>query len=727
MASQITPTSTVSSKRSTELIPRPGLTTRRRDKPQLSCNQCRRRKSRCDRQRPCSCCTARGQSCTYPEGSPTTGPPQPLPSTTSAHDRIVRLEHLVMSMMQDSTAKPSVDQVNDTDMHPIPGPGTPAETIPIETPVDEHSECGSLRISDSELRYVGGDHWVAILDGIADLKNHLDREEQLRLAGGYNTIGNELDTADASAPPRYKGALLLYGCRHATSRDDILSALPPKYAVDRYISRYFNYLDLVSSATVHGPSFLREYDAFWADPFSVPVVWIGLLFSMICLACISSDPPEGPELEHHSLQVGLYLEKTVQCLVMGEYTKAGPYVLETVINYVYIEFGIRTDADKDMWFLLALEVNLAKRMGYHRDPSHFPSISPFRGEMRRRLWATVLMSDILLSNQMGMPRMISDWQYDTSEPRNLDDAHFDEDTKELPQPRPESELTTALGIVARTRLLRALGTIADLTSAVQPCSYTEVMRVDGILHAAVQSLPQPLTMKSMAASLTDSPQAIISRLFIQHMFYKGQVMLHRRFVYIQDSKRENAYGYSRKACVDASLGSLEIQNVLDEETRPGGQLHIMRWRVTSIMNHQFLTATMLLCSLLHCGPIMEREAEIRVALQRARAIWIRRSSISKEAKKAAEAVSLVLTRGGQYTETGANPLATQDITTYLDFGQPALLSDTSSHNEADRMVPNFLGTFMAPGLHDHNLGLDMNLYGDPPDGWSTFVNWPSSA
>jgi hypothetical protein len=145
--------------------------------------------------------------------------------------------------------KPGVERTPDADRQSMPGPATPADTIPIEASADEHSDCGSLRISDLELRYVEGDHWVAILDGIADLKDHIDREEQLRLAGGYNSTGDEVDNADPFTSQWVGGALLLYGCRHAASIDEIISALPPKYAVDRYVSRYFNYLDLVSSGT----------------------------------------------------------------------------------------------------------------------------------------------------------------------------------------------------------------------------------------------------------------------------------------------------------------------------------------------------------------------------------------------------------------------------------------------------------------------------------------------
>ncbi|KAJ5753006.1 fungal-specific transcription factor [Penicillium odoratum] len=520
----------------------------------------------------------------------------------------------------------------------------PPPNDPIVDAVDGRSECGGMQTSESEFHYVGNNHWATILDGIADLKDHLDRDEQFRLASTPSDLDID-EHENGLARPRSGYALLLYGGRRLCSKDEILAALPPRSAVDRYVSRYFNYLDLVSSSAVHGPSFLREYEAFWKNQSSAPVMWIGLLFSMICLACLTSDILSEPNPEDLSLQVDLYREKIVQCLTLGEYTRSGPYVLETVINYTYAEFCIRTDADKDIWYLLALEVNLAMRMGYHRDPSHFPRISPFQGEMRRRLWATVLMGDILISNQMGMPRMISDGKWDTSEPRNLNDTDFDEESTELPLSRPLTEYTNSLGIIARRRILAALGAVIDLTDAVKPCTYADVMHVDSMIQEAAASIPPPLKLKSMATSMTDTPQIIMARLFLYHMIYKGQVILHKRFFYPRsDNSEDQATSYSRKVCLEASLSTLEIQHVLDEETCPGGQLYTMRFRVTSIMNHQFLTATMILCCMLHRGQTLEREQDIRAALQRCRAIWMRRSESSKEAKKAAETVSFVMAR-----------------------------------------------------------------------------------
>ena len=372
---------------------------------------------------------------------------------------------------------------------------------------------------------------------------------------------------------------------------------------------------------------------------------------MICLAVLASDTwnfTHVNELEQQSLQVNLYREKIVQSLILGEYTKSAPSVLETMIHYVYIEFAIRADADKDVWFLLALEVNLAMRMGFHRDPSHFPGISPLKSEMRRRVWATVLQADILISGQMGMPRMISDWQCDTAEPRNLHDTDLDQDTSEYPSPRPETEITTALGTIARRRVLMALGTVSDLMATVKLCNYAEVMQADANLRDAAASIPQPFKMKSMTASITDSPQVVMSRLFISHLFFNAQIMLHRRFVLMESTPTdEGSFLYSRKACLDASIGMLHIQHILDEETCPGGQLHMMRWRVSSIVNHHFLTATMILCSLLQRGQTLDRKEEIMTTLRSTRAIWMRSSVTSQDAKKAAETVNFVLARAGE--------------------------------------------------------------------------------
>jgi hypothetical protein len=433
-------------------------------------------------------------------------------------------------------------------------------------------------------------------------------------------------------------------------------------------------------------------------------MWIGLLFGMLCLAVLVTDE------QHSEAEVAVYRGRVVDCLIAGEYTKSGPFVLETFIHYVYIEFGMRVDADKDVWFLLALMVNLAKRMGYHRDPKHFLSMSPLQGEMRRRLWATIFMSDILVSNQMGMPRMISTQQCDTAEPRNIKDDDIDEHTTELPASRPEIEYTSTLAIIARTRILTALGAVSDLLASLTPYSYDEVMRVDRILNEAADRLPPPLKRKSMAVTITESSQLIMSRLFVNHLFYKGKIMLHQRcYCATPSPQTRDVLEYSRTACMDACLEMLRLQQILDEETRPGGRLSVMRWRLSSLVKHQFLTATMVLCALLHSsGEGLQRREEVIAMLKNAQAVWMRSSPASKEAHRAAETVKAVLTKAegiviqSEYSDPSSGAEPTMQQTELMEH--PAAVYNASAADERSIHSQSLLSSSLSATADDLPVG-----------------------
>lgn len=177
---------------------------------------------------------SRGLLCTYVDNHTLTLSP------TGVSDRIAQLESLVMNLMQNLSHR----NVND--------PAEPALAIEPTDPsstMDENSECGSMSVTPSEHRYVGGDHWAAILDKIADLKDHLGMEEGGVNHGSYDAQYDNIDCNNSELAFRFPHALLLYGsgCSPAVSRADILNGLPPRSTVDRYISRYFNQLELVAS------------------------------------------------------------------------------------------------------------------------------------------------------------------------------------------------------------------------------------------------------------------------------------------------------------------------------------------------------------------------------------------------------------------------------------------------------------------------------------------------
>lgn len=344
-----------------------------------------------------------------------------------------------------------------------------------------------------------------------------------------------------------------------------------------------------------------------------------------------------------------FREKAVQCLVLGGYTKAGPFVLETLILYLTVEHYLCEDAEFGVYLLLGVIVHLAMRMGYHRDPKHFSGIRPFDGEMRRRVWATIYHVDLGISAQMGLPRMVKERQVDTEPPRNLLDSDLDEAAPHLPPSRPDTEVTPMLYVLAKNRVASIAGAICDLITDIPPCTYDEVMRVDQKLHQTRLSLPPSLVWRPLAQSITCSSQVILQRLWLEINLLGLQITLHKRYCLGPDRQGE-PHPYSRNACLTAAAKMLDFQSLVDDETQPDGQLHHVRWRVSSLINHQFLLATSVLCSLIRDGHGTPDETlnaaagggTIRQLLEKSLDVWQRSSASSREAKKAAKALRVVL-------------------------------------------------------------------------------------
>jgi hypothetical protein len=198
-------------------------------------------------------------ACTYPEQPGTASLPA---KKTTVHDRIVQLERLVMSLIPGQAPNPGVTPNLDEASSPslmsrsmstTIFSETTASTQGMQTPMDVHSECGSMHVRPSDMSYVGGEHWAAILDSIAVLKDHFEQDEEFRLSQDNHEALNP-DGADRGPELPSSQTLLLYGPHWPVSRLDILAALPPKSSVDRYVSRYFNRLDLVHCQWFSPPS-----------------------------------------------------------------------------------------------------------------------------------------------------------------------------------------------------------------------------------------------------------------------------------------------------------------------------------------------------------------------------------------------------------------------------------------------------------------------------------------
>ncbi len=170
-----------------------------------------------------------------------------------------------------------------------------------------------------------------------------------------------------------------------------------------------------------------------------------------------------------------------RCLTTDNYTAPGRWKIEALMLYFGMEYYRRADRDTapvSTSFLWAGIMRLALLMGYHRDPRHFPGISPFEGEMRRRTWALVLECDTIISFLFGLPISISQRFTDTELPSNLADEDLAEDMLQLPASRPDTEMTRVLYQITMTRIISIFADILDAITVQGGTSYTRVLELD---------------------------------------------------------------------------------------------------------------------------------------------------------------------------------------------------------------------------------------------------------
>ena len=419
--------------------------------------------------------------------------------------------------------------------------------------------------------------------------------------------------------------------------------------------------------------------------------WLGQLFAILGLAMQSyhRKEEEPPEFQGQSLNLASkYRAITAQCLLLADFTKPVNHMIETLTLHLNSEFTKTRDCEVAIWVLVGMIVRLAMRMGYHRDPKHFPKITPFQGEIRRRIWTFVRQSDILFSFQIGLPSMIRHGDCDTELPRNLYDDEFDEETKVLPPSRPLNEATQMSYMIAKGKLTFAFGKIVERLHVVSSCPYEEIMTLDNFLRETNAALPAHLKLRSLEESMTDPVELVTQRFSLSILYNKSQCVLHRKF--LGRARENNRYTHSRRTCVDSALNLLHHQRILHYESKPGRRLHSLKWFINSLTSHDFLLAAMIICldgwlgteaevagrisgDLYTYG--LERQSDMIQALEISQRIWTELRDQSIEAYKASEILRLMLDE--RKTKYRKNP----SRQAYPSFAFSNGLSDT--HRTAD--------------------------------------------
>jgi hypothetical protein len=524
---------------------------------------------------------------------------------------------------------------------------------------------GVMKVDNKTSYYISDVHWASVLNDIAEVRQFF--------ASHKNQWEEQAEKVKASRKDAPVSSLV-FGAMKPCSRAEIMKSFPSHNTTDLLIARYFSYCDQTSSI-LHVPTFNKQYNEYWKDPEKTSIVWIGMVFAMMRLATLSyhHDGDEPPEFRGGRCAdlAGTYRDSMAQCLILADYTKPHKYLIETLIFHLFGDFSQTKDTDVSVWVLAGMTARLAMRMGYHRDSKMFLNITPFQGEMRRRLWTLVRQADVLFSFQVGLPSMLRSGDTDTDLPRNLYDEDFDEDSKELPPPRPNDEPTKISFLIAKSRLAFAFARVVEHTATLHTSSpYEEVMDIDNDLQRARDLIPERLCVRPTEDSHSDPISTILSRFHIISVYHKAQCVLHRR--YLARARENLRFTPSRRTCIDSSMELLRFQSIFHRDIRPKNQMH-KREQMNSLNSNDFLLAATIVCLDLYHGLQLqaagrqsgdihtwgrERREEMLAAIRGSYEIWNELRDESLEAYKVSGVLGVMLgklTFVPQGTENGTVP------------------------------------------------------------------------
>ncbi|CZR54978.1 uncharacterized protein PAC_04863 [Phialocephala subalpina] len=562
---------------------------RKRRRPALSCNECRRRKVKCDQKDPCTqCVKSKNAVCKYdpdatpkareansttisrhntskllprhnidnpmPAGStslgiPATGPTLSNPRYPTANsflEAVSRVNNLrsTQESENENTREPphreeSVQELKNrvrqletmVSCMINPEQGSPAQDSNGPTNVFP-----KLRGSPRKARFFTMAHWMNIkgeFDQIHTWKKSTRDSQSSELNDSLRKC-KQLARSIKSQRPTQTHPL-----------PDFKSEIPARETTDLLVQLYFRSFES-TYRVLHRPSFLKEYEQYWNDPTAASTTFTIKLLLVLCIGTIFTSD----DINNSMRTLGMQWINTTQTYLNNPFEKSRLNLSSVEIQILLILARQTHSIGGDLlWISVGSLIRTAMSIGIHRDSSNFPKLPPFQGELRRRLWATILELAIQASLDCGMPPMISIEDYDCEPPSNYNDADFSEASESLPQAKPDFVSTETS--IQRT-LLKSLGTRTKIFKQINDFrspapGYEKILALSTELTSQLSSHSALYSSSSSSSPTFSTCQKNLLDLLTRRFL----LALHLPFAIL--AKTDPRYYFSRKIALDTAL------------------------------------------------------------------------------------------------------------------------------------------------------------------------------
>ncbi|KAB8072998.1 fungal-specific transcription factor domain-containing protein [Aspergillus leporis] len=557
------------SKSAKELLPM-----QKRRRVTRACDECRRKKIKCDGKQPCTHCTVYSYECTYDQ--PSNRRRNPAPQYVEALEtRLHKAEALLRVVLPDiNLDDPRFDEHATEQMlaavkREKQQQPQPPLTTTAAAPADAHSDgcCGE----------------ESLLESMVDNSGYLDLDDQGHWDYHGHTSGiiflrrlrKQLGAVDITAPTlRSRPISQMLDSPKSASESPQDASLPPTHDLPpRDVARRLCHNALEDGCSlmrfVHEPSFYTTLDRIYDTPpeqySNEEHSFLPLLYIVMAVGCLFSDDGAGP------LDISGYESAIGQGF---QYFKAGRQLLEitdcrdlTSLQAIcFMVLFLQSSAKLSTCYsYVGIALRSALRLGLHRSVS--ANFNPLEQELRKRVFWVVRKMDVYVSTLLGLPQMLSDDDIDQEYPMAVDGDFI---TRDGILPTPPGYTPLMAGANAHTRLSNIMLKVVKYIYPVKNAqhrsesdqryvvSHSKIREIERDLQAWMEELPAALRPGTEV-----SPQLERVRQLLRISYAHVQVVMYRPFLHYVSSGSQ-ARGVDRRsyacaaACVSVSRNIVHI-------------------------------------------------------------------------------------------------------------------------------------------------------------------------
>ncbi|KAI2729287.1 transcriptional regulator family: Fungal Specific TF [Penicillium roqueforti] len=543
----------------------PGPKRQSRQDP-VSCESCRKKKLKCDRELPCSSCSSRKLECSYGSYASGTTPVRPMSQT----DR--------RPMLDDRVSEP---------------PRTLQWTPRQDTETQSRNGNEPLLTADWLETIVMGHRIPSAVP--ATLRAEISQREPERSPSQQNnTPGDRL-------PPM---------CERLASRENpatihLQSYLPPLAEALSLFRYYCKYLDFQYHVII--PSRVeRQIETIYERVErneSINLAHTALLFSITAAALYYQLLIESSEHAEQFSQDSTFLAGAA--LIQSNYI---PYPslegLQATMIIGHHLSNMNLPSSVSPLFVHRSFVSQATSMGLHivdcprviteRLANGFDKTNV---ELKRRLWWDLATYDWLIGFLSGP----QEWTYSiqpkhmvVNEPLNIEDEEINHSEHGVPLSTP-----TAMSYsLCRLKLAVVCRQIVDETSYYhfhgQEAPYEKILELDQKLHKVRAEIPgffryDQASQREFSVVYRERPTLAWQRALVQQGYHSRLCRLHRHY-FVRGAK-DSKYSYSHIVSLQSARKVLELKRIMDEEEPVFTPHSSIIW---AVMHHVFMAAAILL-------------------------------------------------------------------------------------------------------------------------------------